>query len=58
VDDVGFPHRRVQPLKVRLPQRATLSLQIANPFGAADLLLHGQNNLRGWGQSPTPDPGS
>jgi hypothetical protein len=44
------------PLKVRLPQRATLSLQIANPLGAADLALHGQDHLRGWGQSPMPDP--
>ena len=44
------------PLKVRLPQRATLSLQVANPLGAADLLLHGQGNLRGWGQAPAPDP--
>jgi hypothetical protein len=44
------------PLKVRLPQRATLSLQVANPLGAADLLLHGQNGLRGWGQTPIPDP--
>jgi len=39
-----------------MPQRATLSLQVANPLGAADLLLHGDNHLRGWGQSPTPDP--
>jgi len=44
------------PLKVRLPQRATLSLQVANPLGAADLLLHGQDDLRGWGQAPAPDP--
>ena len=43
------------PLKVRLPQRATLSLQVANPLGAADLLLHGQDGLRGWGQAPAPD---
>ena len=44
------------PLKVRMPQRATLSLQVANPLGAMDLLLHGQNGLRGWGQTPVPDP--
>jgi len=44
------------PLKFRMPQRASLSLQIGNPLGAADLLLHGNNNLRGWGQFAFPDP--
>ena len=44
------------PLKFRMPQRATLSLQIGNPLGAADLLLHGSDNLRGWGQPAFPDP--
>ena len=44
------------PLKLRLPQRATLSLQVGNPLGAADLLLHGSNGLRGWGQPAQPDP--
>jgi hypothetical protein len=44
------------PLKLRLPQRATLSFQVGNPLGAADLLLHGSNNLRGWGQPAQPDP--
>jgi hypothetical protein len=43
------------PLKVRMPQRATLSLAVSNPIGAADLLLHGNNNLRGWGQQAFPD---
>ncbi len=43
------------PLKLRLPQRATLSFQVNNPLGAADLLLHGSNNLRGWGQPAQPD---
>ncbi len=43
------------PLKVRLPQRATLSLQVNNPLGAADLLLHGSAGLRGWGQQAQPD---
>jgi Carboxypeptidase regulatory-like domain len=44
------------PLKLRLPQRATLSFQVSNPLGAADLVLHGQRNLRGWGQPASPDP--
>jgi hypothetical protein len=52
----GFLTIAFNPLKVRLPQRATLSLQITNPLGAADLLLHGEGHLRGWGQSPAPDP--
>ncbi|MCC7053913.1 MAG: carboxypeptidase regulatory-like domain-containing protein [Gemmatimonadaceae bacterium] len=43
------------PLKLRLPQRATLSLQVSNPLGAADLLLHGSGKLRGWGQPAQPD---
>ncbi|MGH7620626.1 MAG: hypothetical protein ACREPM_25720, partial [Gemmatimonadaceae bacterium] len=42
------------PLKVRLPQRASLSFQISNPLGAADLLLHGDNKLHGWGQGAFP----
>ncbi len=44
------------PVKVRMPQRATLSFQIANPLGAADLLMHGEGKLRGWGQFSMPDP--
>jgi uncharacterized membrane protein YgcG len=44
------------PLKVRLPQRATLSFSVSNPLGAADLLLHGQSKLHGWGQNTFVDP--
>jgi hypothetical protein len=44
------------PLKLRLPQRATLSVSVSNPLGAADLVLHGPNNLHGWGQLSFPDP--
>ena len=43
------------PMRVRMPQRATLSFNLSNPLGAADLLLHGSNNLHGWGQPATPD---
>ncbi|MGH7688485.1 MAG: carboxypeptidase regulatory-like domain-containing protein, partial [Gemmatimonadaceae bacterium] len=43
------------PIKVHMPQRATLSFQLSNPLGAADLLLHGQNRTHGWGQSAVPD---
>ena len=43
------------PVKLQLPQRATLTFGVSNPLGAADLLLHGSNNLHGWGQQPIPD---
>ena len=43
------------PLTFHLPQRATFSLSINNPLGAADLMLNGENHLRGWGQTPFID---
>jgi hypothetical protein len=43
------------PIKLHLPQRANIQFQVSNPIGAADLLLHGENNLRGWGQTVQPD---
>jgi hypothetical protein len=43
------------PLKVRMPQRASLTFQLSNPLYAADLLVNGSSKLRGWGQSPFPD---
>ena len=39
-----------------MPQRTTLSFSVSNPLGAADLLLHGQSNLHGWGQFTFVDP--
>ena len=42
------------PIKVRMPQRANLTFQISNPLGAADLLVHGDNRLHGWGQGAFP----
>jgi hypothetical protein len=45
----------VNSVKIGLPPRTTLSLQVTNPLGAADLLLHGEKGLRGWGQSERPD---
>ena len=44
------------PMKVRMPQRTTLSFSVSNPLGAADLLLHGENKLHGWGQFAFSDP--
>jgi hypothetical protein len=43
------------PMRVRMPQRATLSFNLSNPLGAADLIMHGSNRLHGWGQPATPD---
>ncbi|HET7633001.1 MAG TPA: carboxypeptidase-like regulatory domain-containing protein [Gemmatimonadaceae bacterium] len=43
------------PIKMHMPKRATLSLEVSNPLGAADLLLHGQSHTHGWGQQPVPD---
>lgn len=45
----------VNPSKIRLPQRTTMSFTVSNPIGAADLLLHGQDKLHGWGQTPFID---
>jgi hypothetical protein len=42
------------PVKVRMPQRANVSFQLSNPLGAADLLMHGENRLHGWGQTFFP----
>jgi hypothetical protein len=46
----------INPVKFRLPQRATVSLNISNPLGAADLLLHGSDGIKGWGQQRFADP--
>ncbi|MEJ7758623.1 MAG: carboxypeptidase regulatory-like domain-containing protein [Gemmatimonadaceae bacterium] len=43
------------PVKVRMPRRATLSFQLSNPLGAADRLVNGPKSLRGWGQPAFPD---
>lgn len=45
----------LNPTRLRLPQRTTVSFTISNPIGAADLLLHGENKLHGWGQTPAID---
>jgi Carboxypeptidase regulatory-like domain len=41
---------------LRLPQRARVALQFANPLGAIDQVLHGSDGLRGWGSASTPNP--
>ena len=39
-----------------LPDRATISLGIANPLTGVDALVHGSNNLHGWGAPSFADP--
>jgi hypothetical protein len=41
--------------KFRMPDRAAVSFSLSNPLGAADLLVNGSGDLRGWGQNPFPD---
>ena len=41
-------------MKMRLPQRASVSLQLSNPLAAADLAFHGERKLHGWGQPSAP----
>ncbi|MDB4914586.1 MAG: hypothetical protein JWM95_2230 [Gemmatimonadetes bacterium] len=41
--------------KFHMPQRANLSLSLSNPLGAADLLVNGANNIKGWGMNVSPD---
>jgi hypothetical protein len=46
---------KFNPLKIGLPKRVTISLQVQNPLGLADLALHGSDDIRGWGQNIQPD---
>ena len=41
---------------MKLPDRATISLGIANPLTGIDALVHGSNNLHGWGAPSFADP--
>ena len=36
--------------------RFQLGLNFTNPLGGLDQLLHGANNLKGWGTQAQPDP--
>jgi hypothetical protein len=39
-----------------LPQRATVRLGLSNPLTGLDMLVHGSDNVSGWGQQPNIDP--
>jgi hypothetical protein len=41
-------------VRLGLPQRTTISFQIQNPLVGIDRLLHGQDNIKGWGQVIQP----
>jgi hypothetical protein len=41
---------------LKLPDRATISLGIANPLTGIDALMHGSSNLHGWGAPAATDP--
>jgi hypothetical protein len=45
----------VNPTKVGLSERVAVTLDVANPLGAVDRMLHGQDELRGWGEPAMPD---
>ena len=45
----------LDPARTRLPHRMGLSFSISNPLGAADMLVHGEGKMHGWGQAPLPD---
>ncbi|CAN5249122.1 TonB-dependent receptor [soil metagenome] len=42
--------------RFHMPQRANLSFSLSNPIGAADLLVNGTSNIKGWGMQVSPDP--
>ena len=42
-------------LRIGLPQRATLSIQVQNLLGGVDRLINGDDNLKGWGMNIQPD---
>lgn len=41
---------------LKLPDRATISLGIANPLTGLDALVHGSDKLHGWGAPAATDP--
>lgn len=39
-----------------MDRMAFVSVNLANPLGGLDQMLHGADHLRGWGTNPQPDP--
>lgn len=46
----------LNPVRWWRNNRFDMALQISNPLGGADLLLHGADRLHGWGQPAAIDP--
>jgi hypothetical protein len=42
-------------LRIGLPQRATLSIQVQNLLGGVDRLINGDDKIKGWGMNIQPD---
>lgn len=42
-------------LRIGLPQRVSLRVQVSNPLVAIDRMVHGEDKIHGWGQSPNPN---
>jgi hypothetical protein len=42
--------------KLHLPPRAHITINLNNPLVLADMIVHGEGRIRGWGQQLTPDP--
>ncbi len=45
----------LNPNRIRLPQRTSLSFTLSNPLAAADMLVNGSDHMKGWGQTPFVD---
>jgi hypothetical protein len=45
----------IVPAIPRTNNRARVSVSVSNPLSGIDQLLHGRDNLRGWGMVPVPD---
>ena len=56
VVDLAVAERVEQAFDFVIPDRATISLGIANPLTGVDALVHGSNNLHGWGAPSVADP--
>ncbi|HET6763441.1 MAG TPA: hypothetical protein VFH27_07205, partial [Longimicrobiaceae bacterium] len=44
------------PKLTHLPRRVNVSMNLANPLGGIDRLVHGAGGLHGWGSTAIPDP--
>ena len=52
---MGGLQLKLNPSKIGLPKRVSVSFTVQNPFALADLALHGSDNVHGWGQTIPPD---